>query len=467
MRSSVIWSFLSLVALSTGSLVAGCDSDATIAKSGVGESCDSSADCDDGLNCLQGACYKTAPTPDGGAGEGSGGSMVGPTPPVLGGENESCTKAADCAEGLGCFNQRCIKAPDGDGGDGNVPGGPSLGGPGETCGLTSDCEDGLKCLPNNVGGFDVKAAGSNSVGVCTPLDSGITPSGKTCGHECVEAVDCCELPIAVRDQLKAYSCADLAAKVADVADCSKATALGEGPLCLAYAAYCSDQCTNNTWSCDAGLCSYTANCSKPGQVIGGCPSVTRGGNPIAACNDDGKCAGAVGEPGCTTDKSCADKPVADSPLAEADTCSAGECVCHKDSGGCYRKCDEATDCPAANPLTGAGAYTCDTATSLCMPVGSCTNDVQCVVYFGDSLATCVEGACQPAGCEHDIDCNPGGLRNGSFYQVCSEGKCVALSGQCETDDECPAYVGGLGVRSFCAEAAGGSAPITPVSAITD
>ena len=66
MRSSVIWSFLSLVALSTGSLVAGCDSDAKIAKSGLGESCDSSADCDDGLNCLQGACYKSTPTPDGG-----------------------------------------------------------------------------------------------------------------------------------------------------------------------------------------------------------------------------------------------------------------------------------------------------------------------------------------------------------------------------------------------------------------
>ena len=62
MRSTVIWSFLSVVALAVGGLLSGCDSDATIAKSGVGESCDSTADCNDDLKCLQGACYKSCRT---------------------------------------------------------------------------------------------------------------------------------------------------------------------------------------------------------------------------------------------------------------------------------------------------------------------------------------------------------------------------------------------------------------------
>ena len=76
MRSTVVWSFLSLVALGLGGLVAGCDGDATIAKSGEGESCDRTADCGDGLKCLQGTCYEVAPSGgEGGQDTGSGGSM--------------------------------------------------------------------------------------------------------------------------------------------------------------------------------------------------------------------------------------------------------------------------------------------------------------------------------------------------------------------------------------------------------
>jgi hypothetical protein len=93
-----------------------------------------------------------------------------------------------------------------------------------------------------------------------------------------------------------------------------------------------------------------------------------------------------------------------------------------------------------------------------------------VTYYGDSRATCVEGTCQNYTCEHDIDCNPGGLTNGYFSSVCVEGECVSLAGQCETDDECPAYAGSTvagGVRSFCAPPVTGEPTVTPVSAITD
>jgi hypothetical protein len=458
MRNTVVWSFLSLVALATSGLITGCDSDAKIAKSGVGESCDNTSDCNDGLKCIEGACYKSS-TGSGGSenmgGEGTGATAAtGPTPPVLGGEGESCTKRADCKEGLGCFNERCTTEAGGDGGAG--PSGPTLGGPGETCGLTSDCGEGLACLPQTDAPIVAKAIGSNSVGVCTPIDSGLVPSGKTCGHECVEAADCCELPLAQQVATGAASCTELALLVADVANC--ATAIGaNGVLCLAHSVYCDDQCGKNTWACEAGKCSYTAKCTKPNQVIGGCPAYSRGGTALlTTCNKAGKCAPeAVDVVGCAKDSDCdaGDVIVADYP---ADTCVEGECACNTETGGCYRKCSEDLDCPLN--------YNCDTDTSFCVPEESCTTDVYCVTAYGDIRAKCNEGVCS-VPCEHDIDCNEGGLTNGNFSRVCGPEKtCVDLG--CSSDNECPSI--GDGVRGFCAEP---PAPVpgatVVVSAITD
>jgi hypothetical protein len=451
MRSKVIWSFLGLVALSAAALVSGCDNDATITKSGLGESCARSADCEDGLNCLQGACYRTAPAPDGG--EGGEGVIVGPVAPVLGGDGESCTKRADCAAGLGCFNQRCARTQEtGEGGSGAVA--PVLGGPGETCGLSTDCGAGLSCLPLAGGAVETLAIGSNAVGVCTPIDSGLEPTGKTCGHECVEAADCCELPIIQQTATGAKSCTELALLVADIEDCDAATG-ALGLQCLAYSVYCDDQCGRDTWACEAGQCLYAAGCTKAGQVVGGCPAYSRAGTVLATtCNEAGECAPEAPEPtGCTEDAECTDELVADDAL---DTCVADECVCNVETGGCYRKCSENTDCPVN--------YRCDADTALCVPEDACTSDAFCVTQLGDIRAKCASGACS-VPCEFDLDCNPGGLTNGAFSRVCGpDSTCVALG--CSSDDECPAI--GSGVRAFCAEPAapaGGSAMV--VSAITD
>lgn len=284
----------------------------------------------------------------------------------------------------------------------------------------------------------------------------------TCGHECAEAADCCELPVAQHVALGAYSCADLKVLVADVDDCDTATGLN-GQRCLAYNSYCDDQCGDKTWACEAGMCQYTAKCTEKTEVVGGCPAYTRGGHAISVCDTDaGKCVPVVGEvAGCTTDASCASpaKAVADSA---GDTCSKNECACYTPTGACYRKCSEPTDC--------AAGYTCDDETALCVPVSACNSDIQCVIYYGDSRATCVEGTCQPSSCEHDIDCNPGGLTNGYFSSVCVEGACVSLLNECETSENCPAYVGtgnAGNVRSFCATPVAGEPTVLPVSAITD
>lgn len=461
MQSKLVWSFLSLVALASGGVIAGCDSDATLAKSGVGESCDSSADCEDGLNCLQGACYKSSPGTGGSenqGGESTGATntgATGPLPPVLGGEGESCTKRADCEDDLGCFNQRCTK--DGGGAGGESSGGPALGGPGETCGLTSDCGAGLACLPQSETPVPLpiaKAIGSNSVGVCTPIDSGIKPTGKTCGHECVEAADCCELPISQQAATGAASCSELAQLVDAIPNCDTAVNKN-GIICLAFNVYCDEQCTKNTWACDSGQCQYTAKCTKVTEVIGGCPSVTRAGTAISTCNvDTSKCEPKATEvTGCKKDADCEEVAPFDYP---ADTCVADECACQAETGRCYRKCAEDLDCPLE--------YTCDTDSSFCVPEGACSNNAYCVVSTGDIRATCVEGACS-VPCEHDIDCNEGGLTNGNFSRVCGPDKtCVQVG--CSSNDECQAI--GSGVKSFCdTPAVGEAGPGTVVSAITD
>jgi hypothetical protein len=442
------------MALGAGGLLAGCDSDAKIAKSSAGESCTKTSDCNDGLKCLDGTCYKGSTSSGGSAnnagGEGNtaGTAPVGPKPPVLGGLGESCTKRADCEDGLACLSQRCSEDGGGTGGEGNSVG-PVLGGVGETCGLTSDCEAGLACLPSDGGGY-------GSVGVCTLLDGNVQPTGKECGAECEAAADCCELPIIEQTTTGAASCADLAKLVDAVPDCAVATGVN-GAICLAFNSYCDDNCGAKTWACENGACQFAAKCTKATAVVGGCPSYTRGGTPIPTCDvKAGTCTGpAVVATGCTTDAKCATVAVYDHP---ADVCVADECVCDKDgTGGCFRKCSESTDCEVG--------YTCDEATTLCVPIGGCETDLQCIKARGDINAKCTAGACT-VPCEHDIDCNSQ-LTNGGFAAVCGPDKtCVSLG--CETHDECPGFLGGQGVKSFC------TAPRTPVvgvviphSAITD
>jgi hypothetical protein len=446
MRSTVIWSFLSVVALSVGGLISGCDSDATIAKSGLGESCDSSADCNDDLKCLQGACYK-APPVEGGAGEGkgTGGTTSGPPEPVLGDEGESCTKRADCKENLGCFNQRCIAAPTGEGGEGNIPGGPVLGKNGETCQTSADCETGLGCVPGGYG----QQGPIGFIGVCTPTPSKLVPSGKSCGAECVKDADCCELPVALHIAWSAVSVpgtsepygtgANSCAELAELIGASKCTAAATGALaarCFAQAAYC--EC-DATWTCDAGKCSYTGACTKDGPVVGGCPNFTRSGAATyPACDVDTElCAPAAGDPLCAKDTDC-------ETLAMADTgeiCAADECVCYEKTG-CYRACNGPLDCKPG--------FTCDTADSVCKPSPACTTTAECkaMVGFG-ARYSCVEETCQIT-CSTDFDCNAGSFAAGVNTLICNpEGICEALG--CSSDDQCTNGALANPVKMFCTD----------------
>ncbi len=469
MRNTVIWSFLSVVALATSGLMAGCDSDAKIAKSDVGESCDSSADCDEGLKCLEGACYKGSSSSGGSsnAGGDTGGPDVGPPAPVLGKLGESCTKRADCVDGLACLSQRC--SPDvatGAGGEGS--GGPTLGGVGETCGLTSDCTKGLACLPsdgfNDTRGAAAKAIGSNSVGVCSPVDNGLTPTGNACGAECKTAEDCCELPVAVHVPYALFntpgvsgphgtganSCIQLAALL-EAVNCATTKVVAEQVQCFAQAAYCD--CGSKTWACsEAGRCEYTAACvaATVGSVTGGCATYSRTGLSLTTtCNKAKKCEPEAG--GCKADADC-DETVL---VAEAtEYCTNGKCVCDTDTGSCYRGCAEDLDCPVR--------FACDTKTSLCRMGSECQTDSYCVTSRNDIDSKCVDGTCQ-GSCSNDLDCNEGRLTSYTQTMVCNAQRVCENVG-CDSDDECPAAGG---VRTFCSKAPAAMAVGGVRSAVTD
>ena len=454
MRNKFIWSFLSVVALATGGLMAGCDSDATIAKSSAGESCTKTSDCQDDLKCLAGTCYKTTPSTGGSGNAGgerntAGMAVVGPKPPVLGKLGESCARRADCLDGLACLSMRCSEdAIVGAGGEGS--GGPTLGGPGETCGLTSDCTEGLTCLPSDgvSNTFEAQTIGSNSVGVCTVTDNGLEPTGKSChGAECLTAEDCCELPVEVQIAnasaptygVGVNSCAELA-KVLDGVNCAAASLTTvNAARCFAQTAYC--ECAKNTWACGAtGKCEYKASCSKNYGTPGGCPTYSRAGYPLtSACDIDGtkKCQLAAAVATCKVDADCEGKLVADSIASEI--CTGGECTCYKAAGLCYRKCGEDLDCETGK--------VCDIKAKVCVTGPACETDAFCVTRMDDIHSKCVEGKCDTT-CENDLDCNNGRLTYNTGTRICNAtNHCEAVG--CANDQECPGTA--AGVKLFCTE----------------
>lgn len=453
MRSTVFWSFLSLVTLATGGLISGCDSDAKIRKSAEGESCDGTADCNDGLKCIQGACYKSGGGGnEGGEGNGTGGTTAGPPAPVLSGEGESCAKRADCEDGLACFNQRCVVAETGEGGGANLPE-VRLGATGETCTVTSDCEEGLSCIP---GGYVYgQGAPIGFIGVCGS-STYVEPTGKTCAAECVEAADCCELPLLVHPSIGAESCAELDVQLEGVNCASAAITELNKQKCFARDVYCD--CADDAWTCDEGACTYALGCDAlEGSYLtaDGCPPYTRSGRGLSSCNADSECApdpDAVAV--CETDDDCDLAPITDIALTN---CGEGECTCYQETG-CYRKCDEDSDC--------APGRVCDTAASVCVAAVTCETDQQCAIKMNNPRYTCDEesNTCQLT-CTNDYDCNGGTFAGGINTLVCGPEKtCVPVG--CSTHADCSSGPNLTGVQMFCTDVQPVAVPGAPSSAIT-
>jgi hypothetical protein len=474
MRSSAFVRLFSLALAGSAALVAcGGDDDDTpapsISKSGEGESCTRSDDCERGLACFDNVCAEDPSAPANGGSSGTGGTGgtggssgkggtssgkggtgatggTASTPVVLSGEGESCTRTADCEAELSCFNQRCATSPDeGDAGDGNVPTTPVLGAEGETCVLSTDCASGLVCRPSS-------GINGGAVGVCTPVNSEIEPTGKICGAECLAPADCCELPTELHATIAAKSCTELADLITvNAVDCSAPGAGTESEWCFAQATYCGNCAAK--WRCTSGACNYQADCSADGRVPGGCPDLSRAGRPlVSTCDlDTEKCRAPAVDAYCDADADCDMQAVTDDP---GDTCVEGECACVQ--AMCLRKCNKDLDC-AAGKVCGDD--------DVCVPAGSCEDNDDCIRQTGDYRSVCQESVCT-LGCEYDVDCNA--LTDGQLQMVCNgDGLCEELG--CASDDECfktddPAN---NQRRLFCTDRPEGGTAATPSSAITD
>ncbi|MEI9941762.1 MAG: hypothetical protein WDO69_31500 [Pseudomonadota bacterium] len=431
MRNSLVMSLIGATSMALALLV-GCGDDdekPVVVTSKVGQSCTRTADCDSGLSCIGNVCYKTPPPEVGG---GGGDSPVNPVPPVRGGEGESCSSRLDCIDTLGCFNNRCTASDTGDGGAPSSTG-VQLGARGESCRVNGDCTKDLVCVPSAVTG----------TGVCDVANFGIVPTGKSCGGECLEDADCCQLPVALHTTT-VTSCEDIADAIkADATDCDAPATPTAKTLCFEQATYCD--CAKETWSCTDNTCVYGVACvvAAGADVPTGCPSYSRTRSlATLTCNADTlECVGPQAVVKCTNDKSCEGKPVSD---RTNDVCGTDECTCYAADKQCYKKCARDIDCDANQ--------VCDTAKSkLCKSNGACTSDSYCAVLKGSTDFKCNAGACARA-CTVDRDCSPSGVgasgvNNGFNGQVCgADGLCASVQNDCDENTQCPLT---NGLKTFC------------------
>jgi hypothetical protein len=407
-------------------------------------------------------------------------------------EGESCTRTSDCASDLVCIANTClpkgttvadggvIVTPDGSvvvpptgGNDGgatmtNVPeaAAPRLSSQGQECQTTADCAVGLACIPS----------GPYGGGVCDIASYGLTPTGKTCSGECNTAADCCELPtnVGTIGAVPIHTCQDILTGVlgGSTTGCANASAASNvGIGCFYYQTYCGTCATSNLWTCTSNKCSYTHTCANSGNVLNGCPSETRTGQPLTTnCEGaSGTCKAAVVAGVCTADADCDGKTASDNA---AITCRGGSCTCYAASGGvqgCYLKC--------ANDLECRQGYHCDAAASkLCVQDGACSTDADCAAVQGMVNAKCNAGVCKST-CKTDHDCSSSGLSTNPYFgnsftgQVCgSDGFCDPLG--CANDADCENSGSNSNVPSttlhlFCVAPPATAVTAVPISAVTN
>jgi hypothetical protein len=374
------------------------------------------------------------------------------------GQGQSCTRTSDCAGGLVCIDQICLKPGAGAvdaGGDGGVVaegGTPTPTRLGQACATQSDCGDGLTCVPS--------AAGGIQGGLCDLSSYGLTPTGKVCGGECAQDSDCCELPYnllpnygfegpsdAGYPQLR--TCSDLLNYVigGDATACSTATSgTSLAEACNFFSEYCNG-CVSSTWKCNNSQCQFTGTCNTTAlsqAYPGACPPSTRTGRALGTTcvSADGGTTGtctSTSNTACKVDADCYGKVDVD----DYGTCLGGDCTCYQ--GGCYFQCASDLDCQ--------GGYACDSATKLCKSSG-CTSDAVCKSQSGNVKEVCnmTTRACA-LPCTNDHDCSPssGAVHAlGAFTgSVCGpDGFCASVTSSCTTNDDCKATVTNT-VNTFC------------------
>jgi hypothetical protein len=327
------WRWLAFAQMLT-MLGSSCDASEPVARGDEGESCQSRSDCASGLACFDNRCLRGDEPADG---ESDAGASALPDP--RGGPGESCTHRGDCSSGLACIAQVCVERGD------LSPSG--LGERGESCAARNDCADDLACIANR----------------CVTREADAALEAKQCVRiQCERSEDCCEkfvAPIACPGWKEACTGGDTAACSSFQASC-----------------VCNMQCRSS--SCQpVRSCTDDAECAPLGQrcVSGACAQC----QADADCPMDGqRCVGSI--------------------------CSAG--------------CERAEQCPLFHECSDGA----------CLEVG-CTSDRECLFATKNTLARCLMTECV-VPCQSDAQCPE--------LQLCEAERCTFVG--CQSDEECRVYL---------------------------
>lgn len=283
---------------------------AALTRGGLGESCETSEDCEPQLKCVELVCQSGAASVPVDAGVNLA--------PAAGSQGDRCRRRSDCARGLSCLREQCVKtAADLD------PSifGPSKGGPGESCAASSDCEPGFGCVD----------------GVCNLRESTILELVNECFVvECTKPEDCCANFVPENSAL----CLELdtSCKQGVVGDCNLHANLClcrrtcEESSCVANVTCTSDvDCGGSgVLKCFSGRCVQCASDQDCGGSATCLKGFCRGGCtkneecPVLNACQDGRCV----DVGCQSDRECVF--AMKSPISR---CEQGDCVtpCESDN----------------------------------------------------------------------------------------------------------------------------------------
>jgi hypothetical protein len=362
MLREIKWLTIGVVAVFAGAAAVGCGDDdsgggSSSRKSGEGESCRATADCDGALKCIGQICVDTSSDHSGAGGEGGDGGNEEPIQ-TISGLGESCRSRIDCELGLACVDQTCVE-------------------------------------PTN------------------PFE----PTGKECQVvACVEDNDCCDTSPSSKETCDSY--ASLCAS-GDKYYCnyySAYCACDEATKCVDYQCTFTEKCADSA-DCDA-VGSYTnAICDTDSGTCVGCvttadceASIYYGVGYVCsashqcvynACSTDADCG--------SNDMKCIENTCVDTRECFDDRDCDYEEQCDDDSGKCVeRECTSDRFC--ADLTSNPNAQCVD---KKCVEPCETTYECNGGLNWGTNSELCVDGFCVKAGCETHAECD---VDNDGYYQ---------------------------------------------------
>ncbi len=355
MLREIKWLTIGVVAVFAGAAAVGCGDDegssgSSARKSGEGETCRATSDCEGALKCIGQICVDTSSDHSGAGGEGGDGGNEEP-PQTVSGIGESCDSRIDCVIGLACVEHTCVEP-------------------------TIDFE----------------------------------PTGKECQPvECVEDNDCCDTSPSSKETCDNY--ASLCAS-GDKYYCnmhSTYCVCDAATKCENYQCTFTEKCDDSA-DCESVGSVYTDSvCDTDKKTCVGCVTTADCENNVYfgvgyVCNAEQQCV----IPQCDSDADC---PYNDQKCISNQCVDTRECYddtdctydeqCDDESGQCVeRECTSDRFC--ANLTNNPNAQCVD---KKCVEPCETTYECNGGLNWDVDSELCIDGYCVDAGCETHAECD--------------------------------------------------------------